>query len=282
MQRRMFSDAVLQRTDEAEDMSIDQSMGVDDTFDEEKHAYVLTFPWNFEEVIQEFDTSSQVGGYWDTFINNTRAIVDFNNLFREFHQASAIPDYLDLQRICEPGLADYVSESLKRIHFHGLDVEMANLTLQQPSIKVLRASIHQNLSVIRSQNMKSVKDYNVTSNHSIGGASWKTYHPIDESKNTRDAFDAIDSFHVNKPYLVQVTCVVESPMKLFVLNQNGSKVIFGSDDDEVVKNIVKFEANLRWFDFLNLLPVENKASIGPWKISDFNNIMNENPLFEDE
>ena len=71
-------------------------------------------------------------------------------------------------------------------------------------------------------------------------------------------------------------------MKLFVLNQNGSKVIFGSDDDEIVKNIVKFEANLRWYDFLNLLPVENKASIGPWKITDFNNIMNENPLFEDD
>ena len=94
--QRVFSEAVLQRTDDAEDMSIDQTMGVDDEFDEEKHAYVLTFPWNFEEVIQEFDTSSKVGGYWDTFINNSRAIVDFNNLFREFHQASAIPDYLDL------------------------------------------------------------------------------------------------------------------------------------------------------------------------------------------
>ena len=56
--QRMFSDAVLQKTDENEDMSIDQTMGVDETFDEEKHAYVLTFPWNFEEVIQEFDTSS--------------------------------------------------------------------------------------------------------------------------------------------------------------------------------------------------------------------------------
>lgn len=94
--------------------------------------------------------------------------------------------------------------------------------------------------------------------------------------------DAIDSFHSNKPYLVQITCVIESPMKLYVLNQNGSKVIFGSDDDETVKNIVKFEANLRWYDFFNLLPYENKASLGPWKITDFNNIMNENPLFEDE
>ena len=92
----MFSDAVLAKTDDSEDMSIDMSMGVDHEFDEEKHAYVLTFPWNFEEVIQEFDTSSKVGGYWDTFITNTRTINDFNSLFREFHQASAIPDYVDL------------------------------------------------------------------------------------------------------------------------------------------------------------------------------------------
>ena len=114
--------------------------------------------------------------------------------------------------------------------------------------------------------MKSISDYKVAKNHSIGGATWKTYNPVDESKDARDPFDAVDSFHTNKPYLVQITCVVESPMKLFVLNQNGSKVIFGSDDDEIVKNIVKFEANLRWYDFLNLLPVENKASIGPWKL----------------
>lgn len=60
-----------------------------------------------------------------------------------------------------------------------------------------------------------------------------------------------------------------------------SKVLFGNDNDESIKNIVKFEANLRWFDFLNLLPVENKKSIGDWKITDFNSVMNENPLFEE-
>jgi len=66
--------------------------------------------------------------------------------------------------------------------------------------------------------MKSIGDYKVGKNHNIGGATWKTYNPVDESKETRDALDAVDSFHTNKPYLVQITCVVESPMKLFVLN----------------------------------------------------------------
>lgn len=157
---------------------------------------------------------------------------------------------------------------------------MANLTVEQPSIRVINASIHQNLSVNRDENLKSINDYKVSKNHSIGGASWHTYTP--QSGDNRDAFDALDSFHTNRPYLVQITAVVESPMKLYVLNQNYSKVLFGSDDDESVKNIVKFEANLRWFDFFNLLPVNNKQTLGEWKITDYNNILNENPLFHDD
>ena len=71
-------------------------------------------------------------------------------------------------------------------------------------------------------------------------------------------------------------------MKLYVQNQNYSSVLFGSNDEESIKNVVRFEANLRWFDFLNVLPVDNKKSLGAWKITDFNNILNENQLFEDE
>jgi hypothetical protein len=71
-------------------------------------------------------------------------------------------------------------------------------------------------------------------------------------------------------------------MKLFVYNQNYSSVLFGSNDEESVKNVVRFEANLRWFDFLNILPVYNKQTLGQWKITDFNNVLNENALFEDK
>ena len=62
----------------------------------------------------------------------------------------------------------------------------------------------------------------------------------------------------NRPYLVAVTTLVESPMKLFVQNQNYSKILFGSNDGEVVKNVVRFEANLKWTDLLRILPVDNK------------------------
>ncbi len=209
---------------------------------------------------------------------NTRSIVDFNNLFREFHQFCALPDQVGLDRICEPKLASYVGESLKRIHFHGLDVEMANLTVEQPSIRVLKAEVHQGLDLNRANNLPSREDYNISSNHSIKGAPWKTYVAKGQA-DKRHIFDVLD-FDGHRPYLVQLTCLVESPMKLYVLNQNHSSVLFGSEDSESVKNVVKFEANLRWFDFFNLLPVENKKWIGQWRITDFNNVLNENPLFE--
>jgi hypothetical protein len=45
-----------------------------------------------------------------------------------------------------------------------------------------------------------------------------------------------------KPYVVAATVMIESPMKLFVQNQNFSAVLFGSTDEEQVKNIVRFEA----------------------------------------
>jgi len=41
---------------------------------------------------------------------------------------------------------------------------------------------------------------------------------------------------------------------------------------------VRFEANLHWTDFLKMMPVNNKPSL-KWKITDWNNLMNENPHF---
>ena len=68
--------------------------------------------------------------YWNKFMVNSRSIIDFNTLFREFHQSCAIHDQAGLDEICEPKLASYVGDSVDRIHFHGLDIEMANLTIE--------------------------------------------------------------------------------------------------------------------------------------------------------
>ena len=92
-------------------------VGADITFNKSKHGYVLDFPWNFEEVISEWEADHTFMNkkYWNMFMNNTRAIVDFNTLFREFHQAVAMTDYVGVKKVCEPKLANHVSESLKRI-----------------------------------------------------------------------------------------------------------------------------------------------------------------------
>jgi len=77
----------------------------------------------------------------------------------------------------------------------------------------------------RSKNLRE-GDYTISNNHSISGAPWKTYAgPNDD----RSIFDVLD-FENHRPYLVQITCMVESPMKLFVQNQNYSKILVGSDD----------------------------------------------------
>lgn len=134
------------------------------------------------------------------------------------------------------------------------------------------------MDVDRSKNL-SLSEYNVYNDHGIGGAKSKSY--VTKEGDNRHFLDFLNA-DTHRPFLVSLTCVVDSPMKLFVYNQNYTSVLFGSKDEERVKNVVRFEANLRWFDFMNMLPVNNKKSIANWKITDFNNILNENPLFDEE
>jgi len=47
-----------------------------------------------------------------------------------------------------------------------------------------------------------------------------------------------------------------------------------------VKNVVRVEANMRWYDLFKILPVDNKPFY-KWKITDFNNVLNEDPYFRD-
>lgn len=148
---------------------------------------------------------------------------------------------------------------------------MANLTVEQPNIKVLKVEIHNGLKVERSQN-SSQEDYNISTS-SILGAPTTYYVP---KKDTRSILDNFEPNH--RPYVIAVTALIESPMKMYVQNQNYSKILFGSDDKELVKNVVRFEANVTYWDLLKMLPVNNKPSM-KWKITDFNNLMNENPYF---
>ena len=87
----------------------------------------------------------------------------------------------------------------------------------------------------------------------------------------------LDHLNYNyKPYVVSATLLIESPMKLYVQNQNFSSVLFGSTDEELVKNVVRVETQVRWLDLFKIMGTANKPQFG-WKITDFNNVLNENP-----
>jgi hypothetical protein len=43
-----------------------------------------------------------------------------------------------------------------------------------------------------------------------------------------------------------------------------------------VKNVVRLETQVRWLDLFRVLGTTNKPQFG-WKITDFNNVLNENP-----
>ena len=187
-------------------------LGVDTEFSTKKHAYVLTFPWNFDEIIEEYQAKHRPlssSSFWGTFARNSGAFYEFNTLFREFHQFCALYDAEGIERICEGRLATAVNESLQRIHFHGLDVEMANLTVEQPGMEILKVEITHGLDVERNEN-GSAQDW-VETQSSMLGAPCTYYTP---AQDNRDLLDGIGA----KPYCVAVTALIDSPMKLFVQN----------------------------------------------------------------
>jgi hypothetical protein len=263
-------------TEEERLIAKSKKFGADLAFNERKHGYILSFPWNFDEVIQDYEhefAPLDEKNFWYKWIYNREVDRDFNELFRVFHQACAIPEESGLIRVCEPRFLKYVKSSLENIHFHGMDIELANFRTHQPKIDILNVELYHGLSVDRNEN-RPIEEYDVTDS-SILGAPVKVFTP--KSGDTRSIWDNFDEKY--KPYVVSVTALIHSPMKLYVLNQNRSKILFGSDDQEVVKNVVKFEANVRWTEFFKILPVPNKPLLSrAWKIVDYNKVMNENPL----
>lgn len=145
---------------------------------------------------------------------------------------------------------------------------MANLTVEQPIIKILKVEVSNGIHVERSQN-KPASEYEITKG-SLFGAPQTVYVP---KIDTRHFLDHLDPNH--KPYTIAATLLIESPMKLFVQNQNFSQVLFGSTDEELVKNVVRVETQVRWLDLFKILDTPNKPRFG-WKITDFNNVLNEN------
>ena len=87
----VVQDTASGHVESAEDRNV--RLGIDTVFNKQEHAYVLTFPWNFPEIIDPFTARHPVKtGYWGDFAERSKSTVDFNNLYREFHQFCALPD----------------------------------------------------------------------------------------------------------------------------------------------------------------------------------------------
>lgn len=88
-------------------------------------------------------------------------------------------------------------------------------------MKLLKIEIHHGISADRSKNMPA-SEYNITKGK-LMGAPQTVYIP---KVDTRTVWDHLDYNY--KPYTIAATVLIESPMKLFVQNQNFSSVLFGS------------------------------------------------------
>jgi len=87
---------------------------------------------------------------------------------------------------------------------------MANLTVNQ-KFRPIKAEISYGLDVERGKNLRA-DEYNI-SRKKLFGSDYKVYVP---KEDTRSFLDNLDSNY--KPYCVAITCLVESPMKLYVQN----------------------------------------------------------------
>lgn len=89
---------------------------------------------------------------------------------------------------------------------------MANLTVDQPKMKLLKVELSNGISIDRSQN-KPASEYNIFKS-SMFGATKTVYTP--KSNDTRHFLDHLDYDY--KPYTIAATVLIESPMKLYVQN----------------------------------------------------------------
>lgn len=86
---------------------------------------------------------------------------------------------------------------------------MANLTVEQPKLKILKVEVNHGINLERSKNLPA-SEYTITKNKLLG-APQTVYFP---KNDTRSFLDHLDSNH--RPYVIAATVMIESPMKLFV------------------------------------------------------------------
>lgn len=132
-------------------------------------------------------------------MKNRELLQDFDEVYRNFHQAVAIPDYPWLQKILEPWFYGFMSNSINNIQKHGMDFEMANLRVRSDKHEILKVELTHGLPLNRNQR-HSWDSYDV-SEGSLFGAKCTTYTLKNGPKHS-----FLDNMFVNyKPYNLAVT-----------------------------------------------------------------------------
>lgn len=155
---------------------------------------------------------------------------------------------------------------------------MTDIVLQQPVMQVLKVELYKGLEIERDKNL-SKSQYNVIKAPGILGAPYTKCIPKNDTSSWLDIIDTD-----KQPYVFAVTALIESPMKMFVYNQNRSAILFGNKDtSQYETTVMRFERKMRMGDFFHFLPVGGKPlNTQQWKITDVNGALDGNPFFEGE
>jgi len=253
-----------------------QKFGSDKELDTNKHKYIFEFPWFEENLLKNFESKEKsIPNYWKMFLNNRGCYNDFSFLYRELHQWFALKDYNGIKYLCEGKLSNKLTNILKEITRNGFDLEMTDISNQQPNLKILEVEAFKNIEIEREKNF----NYNSELREGrLWGFGPQIFFAQPHNKN-EDIIDWIQDDY--KPYLVSVTVLFNSKMRLLLYNQDRTKILKGEKSEDTGKNIVKFEIKLKPWEFFRILPVDNKPPLRRnWIITDFNYILKGNDYFK--
>jgi len=262
---------------------------------------ILSFPWFNPEQLKQYYKPEELPtipekGKWTDFVSksnvtlapgilkfakkflvNRESIEDFNILYREFHQWVALPDYEGLDHLCDKRLAKHLKKVIKNIHIAGLALDLERLTVRQPKMEILDFKIYKGLYVDRDKN-GNMSDY-IVGKGSVYGLWPKCIVYKRRNQTLNDDMEIIEETH--KPYLIHVKVLIHSHMRLFGYTKNEFQLTSVNTElgDDMTPNIVQFEINVKGIEFYKILPTEGKAPLTrQWKMTDFNNALEGNPL----
>lgn len=258
----------------AKDLEVALKTGADLYLTPEKQSIIKSGGFFFRDQNDEIDLVSNSHTGWQlTYLRNMGLLKDYDTIFRDFLQCCARTDMRGLKLVTEPRFNSYMQKALHNIKVvMGMNLELDSLKILQ-NYRILRTELYKNLYINRYEN-KPYQNYKFTTN----------YTPLGSMVVAKELNEDTNSFALNpKPFILATTMLIQSPMKMAILNQNMSKKIHGDEEEKVINYVVRFETQMNFSDFTWVLPTQNKPKrLRNTVIADFNNVIRGNPYFLNE